>query len=97
MADQPIQHADTVRQDWLAQWEEWRAKRWLDRRAKLIEDIPSWRLIQELQQRGVLVHAGDEDLGLSKTVSRKPPKARPVDRDGFTLWRLVHNDGRDDA
>jgi hypothetical protein len=72
---------------WIVKWEEWRAKRWLDRRVALIEDIPDWRLVQELQDRGVLIAAENVDLCLSKTVSRRV--VRPVDRDGRPLFRLL--------
>jgi hypothetical protein len=65
--------------DWLGGYQQWRAQRWLDRRARLIRDVPTWRLLQELQQRGALVAAGDAD-GLVR------------DRDGNPLFRLISDD-----
>lgn len=77
------------RTTWLARWEEWRAHRWLDQRDRLVADIPSWRLLQELQLRGDLIEATEPDLGQSKGGTGKLRiGARPVDRHGLPLWRV---------
>lgn len=89
--------ADTrSKQGWLDAFGEWRAKRWNDRRAALIADIPSWVMLKELKQRGDLLQAEEADMGLSKGGTGKLRiGARPVDRYGLPLYRVKVED--DDA
>lgn len=71
---------------WAEAYARWANNR-LDRR---LRDVPSWRLLQELKQRGDLVPAEDADLGQTKGGTGKLRiGAHPVDRHGLPLYRVV--------
>lgn len=77
--------------NWAERYEEWKASKGNRRLDILIDNIPSWRLLQELKQRGALVMAGDEDEDTGRTKGGKGMLrlgARPVDRNGLPLYRV---------